>query len=246
MICYRRPSIAPFALSLLTGAMLAAGSLLANAATMDANGATISAQLKADNPQALQFEDNGSVVRTSMNSQVNSSGRLVMGQSLPSWMGNSGVFLDRARSAGLYVPGEVSYLQDARPQVVLAIQSYGAAVFQSTHGAINNPTLLLPVGKAVTFTVMDFSNGYPGTFTLVRKAPPYPTFINLSDEDPVFDSGWINRTPLSGAYSPYRTITYTFAKPGTYYYLSMQPGNANGGEWGKIIVKSPAAAGGAA
>ena len=210
-----------------------------------ASGAVISAELKASNPQALQFKDNGKVVKPTYNMQVNSDGHLVMAESEPAWMANSGIYQNVARSKGLYVPGEISYLHAAKPQVVLEIQSYGAAVFNSPKGGINDPTLLVPAGRPVTFTVMDFSNGYPGTFTVVKKGPPYPTFIDLAALRPVFNSGWINRSPLSGAYAPYRTVTYTFSRPGTYYYLTLQPGNAAAGEWGKIIVESAANKGGA-
>ena len=235
---YRRHTAVPLTLGLLAGALLSAPAFAATA--MPGNhGAIVSAELKANNPQALQFEDNGVIVKPTLNDQVHSSGRLGMAAAEPAWMGDSGVVLDRGRAAGLYTPGEISYLQQARPNVVLAMQDSIAEVFQSPVGAINMPTLLLPENRPVTFTVMDFSISYPGTFTVVRKAPPYPTFIKMQDENTVFDSGWINRTPMSGAYSPYRTITYTFTQPGTYYYLSRQPGNAAGGQWGKIIVEAP-------
>lgn len=228
---------APLVLGLFAGTLLA-GPASAAVNTPAAGGAKISPELKSSNPQALQFKDNGQVIKQTLNMQVNSSGRMVMATSEPAWMGESGVVLDRSRSRGLYRSGEISYLKAAQPHVVLAIMSSGAAMFQSTKGAINSPTLIVPAGRPCTFTVMDFSVGYPGTFTVVRKGPPYPTFINLKTENPVFNSGWINRTPLSGAYSPYRNVTYTFTQPGTYYYLSLQPGNAKGGQWGKIIVKS--------
>ncbi len=208
-------------------------------------GAMISAELKSDNPQALQFEDNGIVIKQTRNIQVNSYGSMVMAKSEPAWMSNSGIYMNKARDKGLYVPGEISYLKAVKPKVVLQIQSYGAAIYQDPKGGINNPTLIVPANKPVTFVVMDLSNGYPGTFTVVKSKPPYPTFIDLAELHPVFNSGWINRSPLSGAYAPYRTVTYTFAHPGTYYYLSLQPGNAAAGEWGKIIVKSTATHGGA-
>nr|AVK42822.1 rusticyanin-like protein [Acidihalobacter sp.] len=231
-----RQITAQLVLGLLTGILIAGPAFAAVNST--AGGLKISPELKSSNPQALQFEDNGQVIKQTQNMQVNSSGRLVMAASEPAWMGESGVVLDRGRARHLYQPGEISYLKDVHPHVVLAIMSYGAAVFQSTKGAINNPTLILPADRLCTFTVMNFSNGYPGTFTIVRKGPPYPTFINLKEENTVMNSGWIKRTPLSGAYSPYRNVTLTFTRPGTYYYLSLQPGNAQGGQWGKIIVKS--------
>ncbi|APZ41945.1 hypothetical protein [Acidihalobacter ferrooxydans] len=232
---YRRPTAVPLALGLLAGSLLAYP-VITTAAT-NTGGATISAQLKADNPQAVQFENNGVLVKSTENVQINSDGFNGMHKAMPSWMGGSGVYLDRARHDGLYVPGKISYMHSAKPHVVLALMGSIAEIFQSSVGGINDPTLIVPANRPVKFTVMDFSISDPGTFTVVRKAPPYTTFIKLSHESLVFDSGWITRTPMSGAYSPYRTVTYTFTKPGTYYYLSMQPGNAAGGQWGKIIVK---------
>ena len=226
----------------MSGAALA-GTTSSNATDSAPMAPEISAQMKADNPQAVMFKDNGTVTHISENSQVTSDGTLKMQGSLPSWMAESGVILEKGRKDGLYKPGEISYLKDAAPYVVLTIVMPGASVFQTPKQAINSPTIVLPAGKPVTFNVMNFSNGYPGTFTVVRKAPPYPTWVVPKDEGVVFDSGWIARTPMSGDYSPYRTITYTFDKPGKYYYLSMQPGNAAGGEWGEILVKS--ASGGA-
>lgn len=229
----------------LCGAVTIGGTALADT-TSASNGAgtasataQISQQEKASNPQAVMFKDNGSVIHATENSQVTSAGKLAMRKTLPAWMGESGVVLDQGRKDGLYKPGEVSYMKDASPYVVVSILMPGASVFQSPRQAINNPTLVLPAGRAVTFKVMNLSNGYPGTFTVVRDAPPYPTFVVAKEENTVFNTGWISRSPLSGAYATYKTVTYTFNKPGKYYYLSMQPGNARGGQWGEILVKSP-------
>lgn len=221
----------------MSGAALA-GTTSSNTTDSASMPPEISAQLKASDPQAVLFKDNGTVTKNTENSQVTSDGTLKMRSTLPSWMAESGVILEKGRKDGLYTSGEISYLKDASPYVVLTIVMPGASVFQTPKHAINSPTLILPAGKPVTFNVMNFSNGYPGTFTVVRKAPPYPTWVVAKDEGVVFNSGWIARTPLSGEYSPYRTVTYTFAKPGKYYYLSMQPGNASGGQWGEILVKS--------
>jgi rusticyanin len=221
----------------MSGAALA-GTTSSNTAGSSSMAPEISAQMKADNPQAVMFKDNGKVTRNTENAQVTSGGAIKMRSTEYSWMAESGVVLNKGRRDGLYKPGEISYVKDAAPYVVLTILMPGASVYQTPEKAINNPTLVLPAGRPVTFNVMNFSQGYPGTFTVVRKAPPYPTWIVPKDQGLVFNSGWIARTPISGAYSPYRTVTYTFDKPGKYYYLSMQPGNAAGGQWGEIVVKS--------
>lgn len=227
----------------LVGSLAMTGvAMAANTSTTGTNAASntpqISSQKKADNPQAVLFADNGTVIHPTENIQVDSAGKLHMATSEPAWMNDQGLYMTDGRKLKQYKPGVISYMNDASPYVVLAIQMPGASMFMNPKQAINNPTLVVPAGRQVIFKVMNFSNGYPGTFTVVRKGPPYPEFIQPQDEGVVFNSGWIDRTPMSGAYSPYRTVAYTFNKPGKYYYLSMQPGNAQGGQWGEIEVKS--------
>jgi len=100
-----------------------------------------------------------------------------------------------------------------------------------------NPTIVVPRGAQVTVHFFDADTGTPHGWELTSTPPPYPSMV-MMDAQVAFPGAFA--MPVRGATAQQwfgRTVQFTAASAGTYYYLCPVPGHAKQGMVGKLVVQ---------
>jgi len=100
-----------------------------------------------------------------------------------------------------------------------------------------NPTIVVPEDAQVTVHFFDADTGTPHGWELTTAPPPYP-FMVMMDAPAAFSGAFA--MPAPGATDSQwfgRTVRFTAADAGAYYYLCPAPGHAQQGMDGKLVVR---------
>jgi rusticyanin len=95
-----------------------------------------------------------------------------------------------------------------------------------------NPTLVIPKGTSVQFTVINLDNDMNHNLAISSASPPYPYMAMMSSM-----SGMMSFLPPTNQGSAHEySYTLTLDQSGNLWYLCTYPSHAQDGMYGKILV----------
>lgn len=116
-----------------------------------------------------------------------------------------------------------------------------------------NPTLIVPAGARLRFTLANADGGMPHALDVTASAPPYREVPHLSmtkssdEREKTNDSSMMKKAvATTGVVAPnngnkkrlaVRDTDWFTLKPGTYYYVCPIRGHAKQGMYGKLVVR---------
>lgn len=114
-----------------------------------------------------------------------------------------------------------------------------------------NPTLVVPKGTMVQFTVINLDEGMYHNLAISSVKPPYPYMAMMSSMNGMMSSNWkaganTDLSPIMMSFLPPTnhglaheySYTLTFGQSGNLWYLCTYPSHAQDGMYGKIVVTS--------
>ncbi len=100
-----------------------------------------------------------------------------------------------------------------------------------------NPTLIMPRGASVTFTVINLDPDDYHNLAITPVPPPYPYYSMMYIMMDVLGvSPMLPPASYSSGVAYGLTFTVAFTHPGALYYVCEYPGHAESGMYGEIIV----------
>ena len=117
-------------------------------------------------------------------------------------------------------------------------------------GGLIDPTLYIPVGASVTFTVVNMDSAMYNDMVVSTVGPPFP--VNMSKYMTwsgygmgMMGSGFqgflymmpvLSPANYASGWAPYYSYTITFPNVASLWYLCTYPGHAESGMYGEIIA----------
>ncbi|MGC2681802.1 MAG: plastocyanin/azurin family copper-binding protein [Candidatus Nitrosopolaris sp.] len=114
-----------------------------------------------------------------------------------------------------------------------------------------NPTLVVPKGATVQFTVINLDEDMYHNLAISSVKPPYPYMAMMSSMNGMMASNWkgdmnTGFSPITMSFLPPTnhglaheySYTLTFGQSGNLWYLCTYPSHAQDGMYGKIVVAS--------
>lgn len=108
---------------------------------------------------------------------------------------------------------------------------------------LKNPTIIVKKNTRLRMIVVNIDKDTPHSLAIVSNPPPYPYLIHIIHYNIAFPGAstpkpMIGLPPVRGNNYPIWLMEFTASSPGTYYYVSLVPGHAARGMYGKLIVQN--------
>jgi len=106
-----------------------------------------------------------------------------------------------------------------------------------------NPTIIVKKNTRLKIIAVNIDKDVPHSLVIVSNSPPYPRLIHITHYNTAFPGAstpkpMIGLPPARSNNYPIGIIEFTASPPGTYYYISLVPGHAAKGMYGKLIVQN--------
>ncbi len=147
-------------------------------------------------------------------------------------------------------PRDIALIKDKNIVVVNANYAEIPIFMNSENGKysfiiydLKNPTIIVKKNTCLRMIVVNIDKDTPHSLTIVSNPPPYPYLIHIIHHSIAFPGAstpkpMIGLPPVRGNNYPAWLIEFTVSSPGTYYYVSLVPGHAARGMYGKLIVEN--------
>lgn len=104
-------------------------------------------------------------------------------------------------------------------------------------GGLINPTIIVRTGTTLHLTEINLDQLSPHNIMIVGQAPPYPYMPAVEPGNLKLTEPFLLPANYQSGTGGEFTSTTTFGSPGTFYYLSSYPNQAELGMYGTIIVR---------
>jgi rusticyanin len=147
-------------------------------------------------------------------------------------------------------PSYITLIKD-RNMIVVNANYAEIPVFMSSENGRNifmiyefiNPTIIVKKNTRLKMIVVNIDKDAPHSLAIVSNSPPYPRLMHITHYTIAFPGAltpkpMIGLPPARSNNYPAWLVEFTVSLPGTYYYVSLVPGHAAEGMYGKLIVQN--------